>query len=361
MNFDFVGQVKDFLSPDTFKVERVDEEEFGFEDDDKAKTKSSDKQEKKDSTETGENTVVKEIITELSESVLKHPKVPNSDNVIPADYYRKGKFGQINQGDPELSVKYDVLPRTIDEIPEDAEASIRLIGKLSKGSKSKDHDLIPPYTKIFITSVQEGHTERSQIIETFGRFYVFFFGERPPVYTFSGSLINANNVNWAQDFQFYYSNYLRGTKCVEFNARSVITYGYDQIEGFIMGMSSNKVANDPNKVDVSFQVLVIDRKVLKLSMDFGLINMDGSFSADANLLTMLKKGTSKPYPSKANKELKEVVMGETNPSKAEVPKSIDYEDTVGEFGNDIKKQGGELISTYSGKIDFNPPDFKSFL
>jgi hypothetical protein len=131
--------------------------------------------------------------------------IPPSTTKTPADFYRNGK--PTSDG----SSGYDYPPRFLeDQI--DEPASIRLIGKNPANDPHAPSDLIPPYSKFFLESIQEPHVERAQIVETFGDTYVFFFGERPPIYTFSGTLLNSNTINWHQDFMFYYDNFFRGTK-----------------------------------------------------------------------------------------------------------------------------------------------------
>ncbi|NDC22653.1 MAG: hypothetical protein EBZ49_00760 [Proteobacteria bacterium] len=246
----------------------------------------------------------------LSEGFAKHP-VTTSQTKVAADFYRRG--GIRNSDNPQNS--FFELPRSVDDSGQDEPASIRLIGKNPPGGSGDDVDLIPPFSKFFLENVQEPHTERSQIVETFGNFYVFFFGERPPIYNFSGTLLNTNNLNWVEDYMFYYENFLRGTKCVDLQAKLVLTYGYHQVEGFLLNTSLNTTAVIEKGVSVSFQVLVIDRKVLKLSTDFGLVESNGQFSKDISFLNLLVKGLSKPETSDATKFGSGALNKKNNPSK----------------------------------------------
>jgi hypothetical protein len=249
----------------------------------------------------------------LSEGIMKHPVV-KTPSPMPADYYRRG--GPVRSKEStvvgETAYYYqDPIPRTLSDPAEETIANIRLYGKPLRNAKAKPTDLIPPYSKFFLEAVQEGHMERSQIVETFGDFFVFFFGERPPVYTFSGILLNGDNINWAEDFYFYYDNFLRGTKCVEAGAVLLITYGFRQIEGFLLGVNMNINAANERGVGLSFQVLVTDRKYLKLSADFGIIDMgDNQFSKDTTLIDMMKKGMSSGLASKNYQATKKVLNKE---------------------------------------------------
>lgn len=228
-----------------------------------------------------------------------------------ADYYRFGKFA------PGPDAAYEVQPRTFTDFEEgDVAASIRIFGQQPKDTTERD--LIPAYTKFFLESVSEAHAERSQIVETFGNFYVFMHGERPPMYTFSGKLVNSKNANWVQDFMFTYDTYLRGTRCTELNAKAILTYGGRQIEGLILSMQTGTQASLEGSVEFSMQVVVFQRKYLGFSDDFGFATSDGKkLKSDEQFLKMLAqvtggpegKGTSDPGVSTAIGQVKAAVAG----------------------------------------------------
>lgn len=228
-----------------------------------------------------------------------------------ADYYRFGKFATGTDG------VYETQPRTFDDPAEDQRpASIRLFGQRPKDKRPSD--ILPAYTKFFIESVQEAHVERSQIVETFGNFYVFMFGERPPVYSFSGKLVNTRNANWLSDFMFMYRTYLRGTKCVELNSRLILTYGGRQIEGLMLNVNTATQAAIEGSVEFSFQVVVFDRKFLGFSDDFGFATSDNqNLKADQQFLKMLNQvtggatgaGSSQPGVSSAQSAVRKTMAG----------------------------------------------------
>lgn len=241
------------------------------------------------------------------------PTAPVSDaTAAVADYYRFGKFASGTES------QYEVMPRTFDDPAENQKpASIRLYGQRPKDKKVDD--LLPAYTKFFIETVQEAHVERSQIVETFGNFYVFMFGERPPVYSFSGKLVNSRNANWVSDLMFMYQQYLRGTKCVELNARLILTYGGRQIEGLMLNVNTATQATVEGSVEFSFQVVVFDRKFLGFSDDFGFASTDNhNLKADDQFLRMLNQvtggstgaGSSKPGVSAAHTAAQRTMAGE---------------------------------------------------
>ena len=262
--------------------------------------------------------------TALSEGVMKHPVV-SGFNVFPADYYRKGGPSRtIPSGIDEGRVYRDPSPRLLGDPEVESTAVLRLYGRPNRQPTAKPTDLIPPYSKFFLESVQEGHMERSQVVETFGDFFVFFFGERPATYTFSGTLLNAENVNWAEDFYFYYDNFLRGTKCVEAGAVLIMTYGYRQVEGFLLGVNMAVNAVSERGVALTFQMLITDRKYLKLSPDFGVLQTtDNKFIKDTTLLEMMKKGTSSGIYSEAYQNASDVANKKKAAASTSQPKAGD--------------------------------------
>lgn len=241
-------------------------------------------------------------------------------NLAQADYYRRGKPAEKDIGGLYGGNTYDIVPLSLDFWPSH-EASIRVRGK--KNGTGEPMDLIAPYSKFILEQVSEGSAERAQIVETFGDFYVFLFGTRPQTFTYSGTLINTKNVNWYSDFQFYYDNYLKGTRCVENDATLILTYGGRQVEGYILGMNTVTDAAIEAGVKLSFQVLILGRKYLGFSEDFGFFTK-GSFSTlyqDENFKKLIDNiagnegnGTANPDYDKAYNALK-VGMGGGDPQK----------------------------------------------
>lgn len=237
-----------------------------------------------------------------------------------ADWYRYGQPSEVT------GTAYKRLPKTIDPMDNEAPASLRIFGRNKKNATAGEVELVPPFSKFILESMNEGHTERSQIIETFGTFYVFMFGERPPMYTFSGTLLNTKDINWRTDFQFYYDNYLRGSKCVENSAHLVMTYGGRQIEGFMLNFQTNTDAALEAGVKVTFQVVVTDRlTLLNRSADFGILYNNGVHTDDSTLTDLLTKiagvegvGLSAASGSQAHVEVSKTMGG--GPASGIVPK-----------------------------------------
>jgi hypothetical protein len=124
------------------------------------------------------------------------------------------------------------------------------------GDDGKTYSL--DYSNFLIQSVSDERMEKSQVVETFGEAFVFFFGERPRVLGIQGVLLNTFDFNWEAEWWWNYDNYLRGTKCVEHDARVFLTVDDVMVSGYIMSASSAKSAQERNHVPLGFQLFVTD-------------------------------------------------------------------------------------------------------
>ena len=118
------------------------------------------------------------------------------------------------------------------------------------------------YSNFILQSVQEQRMEKSQIVETFGEDYIFFFGERPRIYTFSAILINSRNFNWKSEWWKNYEDLLRGTKLLERNARMYIYYDDVVIEGYMLQAQAVQATDDPYKLPLTFQVFCTNYSII---------------------------------------------------------------------------------------------------
>ena len=113
-------------------------------------------------------------------------------------------------------------------------------------------------SNFLIQQVVEERVEKQQVVETFGESFIFFFGERPRVIMVQGVLLNTFDFNWEAEWWHNYDNYLRGTKCVENDARVFLTYDDTLVSGYIISTSSSKNAPEKNQVGFNFQLFVTD-------------------------------------------------------------------------------------------------------
>lgn len=118
------------------------------------------------------------------------------------------------------------------------------------------------YSNFIIQSIQEQRAEKSQIIETFGEDYIYFFGERPRFLTVSGVLLNSKDFNWKSEFWANYEQRLRGTRLVEQNARAYLYFDDVVVEGFFMQAQANLDNAQPYMLPFQFQMFVCNYAIL---------------------------------------------------------------------------------------------------
>lgn len=123
-------------------------------------------------------------------------------------------------------------------------------------------NLIPPNTKFFLEQVQENREEKVQVIDTFGEWIAFFFGRKPEVYNYGGTLLNAQNHNWKNEFQENYDHFLRGSQAAKNRATVVLQYDDVLVEGYMLNCSISMTGSSDKSVPFSFNLLVISRSPL---------------------------------------------------------------------------------------------------
>lgn len=123
-----------------------------------------------------------------------------------------------------------------------------------------------------LSSVSEASQEKYQIFSTFDDDFIYFFDRNPHIYTYGGSLVNGAELGtppsvgfdgtlegtfeWKNRFQSLYENALRGTKCVENNARAILVYENVVREGFLLNFSLSEDARNPASIPFSFTFFV---------------------------------------------------------------------------------------------------------
>ncbi len=112
------------------------------------------------------------------------------------------------------------------------------------------------YSNFFLQSINEERSEKQQILETFGEPFIFLFGERARIISFSGILLNTFDFNWEAEWWHNYDHYLRGTRCVENDARVFLNFDETLITGYITAVAATKSAQDKNWVNFQFHMFV---------------------------------------------------------------------------------------------------------
>lgn len=150
------------------------------------------------------------------------------------------------------------------------------------------------YSNFILQQVQEQRVEKQQIIETFGEDYIFFFGERPRIMTFSGILLNTRDFNWKNEFLENYERHLRGTRLVEQNARLYLYFDDLVIEGYIIQSNVNYMSDSPYHVQFSFQMYVCQYSDMSRPGVTNAANADMTFTLEETGASPLPDGGLPP-------------------------------------------------------------------
>lgn len=186
----------------------------------------------------------------------------------------------------ETNLRENSLARQLNS-KKDQPATIRLIrrktveelpAKNSSEPRVPWVNLIPPNTKFFLEQVQENREEKVQVIDTFGEWIAFFFGRRPEVYSYAGTLLNTSNHDWKNEFQDNYDNFLRGSQAVKNRATIIMQYDDVVVEGYMMNSTITQTAISDNSVPFQFNLLVINRSSINPRRMLGLRFQRGSRS-----------------------------------------------------------------------------------
>jgi len=133
------------------------------------------------------------------------------------------------------------------------------------------------YSNFIAQQVVDSRQEKSQIVETFGEPYIFFFGEKPRILQVSGVLFNTFDFNWKTEFLRNYDKWLRGTRLVMENARTYFYYDDQIVEGYMLNAQVVDTADSPYHVQFMFNMFVTAHTYL------GVIDSTGMYPISANV------------------------------------------------------------------------------
>jgi hypothetical protein len=206
-------------------------------------------------------------VTEIVQSPAQLSNTPSADISVDVaqDAYR---FGNSDSSGDDPLINSRVLGEADDKI-----ATISLSSDTNLSEESAGGDVVTAYSRFFLQAVSESQVEKFQIVETFTAFYTFFYGKRPPVYSFRGTLLNDENHKWTNDLMFFYENFFRGTRSAELNTQAVISYDGRLVSGFILNLNIQQSAEMNKGATFSMDVLITDHQQVKFSADIdALIN-----------------------------------------------------------------------------------------
>lgn len=119
-----------------------------------------------------------------------------------------------------------------------------------------DTTLSAVFTDFILTSAHISAAEKSQIVETFGESYFYFFGKHAQVLRCEAILINTVDYPWFYEWVYNFDNVLRGSQLMSMKARAYLAIGLDVYEGYFANYEILRTAQDEYKVPLSFTFYV---------------------------------------------------------------------------------------------------------
>ena len=113
------------------------------------------------------------------------------------------------------------------------------------------------YLDFLLQRADEPQQEQFQVVDVLSDNYVsYFYGRQPPMFQYSGVLLNTVQDDWRMAFHLMYNKLLRGTKMARH--KTVVTLAYDDIfvTGVLVNMQQSLSADMEIAVPFSFTMLV---------------------------------------------------------------------------------------------------------
>jgi hypothetical protein len=124
------------------------------------------------------------------------------------------------------------------------------------------------FVDFFLQQVQEGFQEVVQIDKVLGDNYVaFYFGQEPPVFQYSGTLLNSQQDDQRTGFARAYLSLLRGTQMARRGTLLRLRYDSVIVSGTLNSMSQSMNAENEMAVPFAFSLLVKEYLILP-SIDY---------------------------------------------------------------------------------------------
>lgn len=128
-----------------------------------------------------------------------------------------------------------------------------------------------------IQSINQAIAEQAQIIQTFGKTYFLFFGQRPMAVNLSGVLLNTPDFNWRNDFIRNYMEFLRGGEAAVRNRQATLAYDDLILSGYIMGLNTSQTSEMTELVNFRLDFIVTKISIMP-SYDYESYRSSEGFS-----------------------------------------------------------------------------------
>lgn len=218
----------------------------------------------------------------------------------------------------------------------------------SDSLKNSSVDGAASFTSNFlVNSISENRQEKHQTVLTFGKDYVYFFGEQPRQITVNATLLNSANFRWEEEWWYNYEHTLRGTKLAASNTEIKMYVDENIIKGFLISANTTKDSANPHVVNLSFVLHVTKIVHTRATGLIGssLINDDdGSYVGNVDLNIEDVSGPLSP--------LNPMSIGENSSLIRERNQAAYSQQEVGTIGRLYNSSKDFLNSTSKKALDF---------
>jgi hypothetical protein len=118
------------------------------------------------------------------------------------------------------------------------------------------------YVDFLLHVAQQGFSENMQIHETLSDNYVaYFFGQAPPIFQYTGTLLNTFQDDWAMSMFRTYRDLARGSQLARHKKTIRLTYDSLMVTGAMSNFSWATTAEMPMACSFSFSLLVKEIRI----------------------------------------------------------------------------------------------------
>jgi len=208
--------------------------------------------------------------------MAKNPNTPVSGgemSIYEPDAIRRGVFAQY----PGMSPKYDThrgeetMARLLIPVPASMGETWRKAFPSFKGDvkelamvlayfrqlKEEERSYKRGYIDFLLQRAEENFQEKFQISELQGDNYTaFFFGQKPPIFNYTGILLNTMQDDWRKAMTLAYLHLLRGTQLAKHKLVMALAYDEMVVIGSMINMSQIFTSDRQIASDFTFSILV---------------------------------------------------------------------------------------------------------
>jgi hypothetical protein len=111
--------------------------------------------------------------------------------------------------------------------------------------------------RFLLDSIGEATVERAAFVDTFGPTYLYLFGTKARIWSYSGVVMDTEGMTWLNEWRQSYDRYTGGTQTAKLKARAFLTYDNVVREGIMIATSIQKSVGTFGYARISFQFFVL--------------------------------------------------------------------------------------------------------